>query len=112
MNNDKYYEKLISEKQKEITVKLAQLRLKNKLSAQELSLRAGMSPSYIHRMENNAFMPSVEAIIKILDVCKCSLEEFFSKDPAQYNNDIELAKTFNSLSTEQKYALLQLLKII
>ena len=110
MKNDTYYDELIKEKQKQLVIKISKLRTKNNLSAKELSLRIGMSASYINRLESEGFMPSMEAIIKIVDVCGCTLEEFFYEDQEKYALDIELAKTFENLSQDKKFALLSFLK--
>ena len=110
MKDDKYFEDLLTKNKNELVKKISILRTRCNLSAKELSLRIGMSPSYISRLESQGFMPSIESIIKIVDVCKSSLEEFFYNDMDKYHTDIQIAKLFSQLNEDKKYALLMFLK--
>lgn len=48
------------------------------LSAKALSELAGLNKRYINRLENGKdFLPSLEALLNIIDACRISEEQFF-----------------------------------
>ena len=55
--------------------RIAALRVRNNLSQRELSLRIGKESSYINRLEQSKFLPSVDTLYDIAEVCNSSLEE-------------------------------------
>ena len=51
------------------------------LSAKALSELAGLNKRYINRLENGKdFLPSLEALLNIIDACGISEEQFFYHD--------------------------------
>ena len=51
------------------------VRLRSKLSARELSARAGLSPSYITKLESGTVEPSLRAFARIAKVLNLSSAE-------------------------------------
>ena len=61
------------------------------LSAKALSELAGLNKGYINRLENGRdFLPSLDALLNIIDACGISEEEFFYHDINSYKQDMEL----------------------
>lgn len=48
------------------------LRLQKHVSARALSLAAGLSPSYVGKIETGTIKPSLEAFVRIVEVLECS----------------------------------------
>ena len=57
--------------------RLSAMRVKNNFSQRELSLRIGKESSYINRMEQSKFIPSVDTLYAIVEACNASMEELF-----------------------------------
>ena len=69
------------------------------LSAKALSELAGLNKGYINRLENGRdFLPSLDALLNIIDVCGISEEEFFYHDINSYKQDMELISSLKSFS--------------
>lgn len=61
------------------------------LSARALSELAGLNRGYINLLENGRdFLPSLDALLNIIDACGISEEEFFYHDMKSYKEDMEL----------------------
>lgn len=61
------------------------------LSAKALLELAGLNKGYINRLENGRdFLPSLDALLNIIDACGISEEEFFYHDINSYKQDMEL----------------------
>ena len=76
------------------------------LSAKALSELAGLNKGYINRLENGKdFLPSLEALLNIIDACGISEEQFFYHDINTYKQDMELIKSMKNLSNEKKLAI-------
>lgn len=57
-----------------------------------------MNPSYINRLESKKdFLPSLEVLLKIIDECGSSVEEFFYSDISAYEKDKQLNEKIKSL---------------
>ena len=89
--------------------RIARLRMQNNLSQRELSLRIGKESSYINRLEQRKFIPSVETLCGILEECGSSLSEIFYPDMEQYAADTALLNAFKQLSKEKKELLIKFL---
>ena len=87
--------------------RLSAMRVKNNFSQRELSLRIGKESSYINRMEQSKFIPSVDTLYAIVEACNASMEELFYYDMEQYPADAELLKLFRCFSKEKKEALIK-----
>lgn len=69
------------------------------LSAKALSELAGLNKGYINRLENGRdFLPSLDALLNIIDACGISEEEFFYHDINSYKQDMELISSLKSFS--------------
>lgn len=82
--------------------RLSAMRVKNNFSQRELSLRIGKESSYINRMEQSKFIPSVDTLYAIVEACNASMEELFYYDMEQYPADAELLKLFRCFSKEKR----------
>lgn len=81
------------------------------LSAKILSELAGLNKGYINRLENGRdFLPSLDALLNIIDACGISEEEFFYHDINSYKQDMELISSMKNLSADKKLAIATLLK--
>ena len=57
-----------------------------------------MNPSYINRLESKKdFLPSLEVLMKIIEACGSTTEEFFYRDITAYERDKELIYKLRSL---------------
>ena len=63
-----------------IGAKLRDLRLKNRLTQEELADRAELSKGFISQLENDLTSPSIATLIDILTLLGSSLSEFFSDE--------------------------------
>ena len=91
--------------------RISMLRIKNKLSARELSLRIDKNESYINRLEyKRNFEPSISVISDICEVCGTNLQQFFYYDMDQFEFDMEIIDLLKDINKEKKYAIITLLK--
>lgn len=66
---------------------------------------------YINRLENGKdFLPSLEALLNIIDACGISEEQFFYHDINTYKQDMELINSMKYISNEKKLAIATLLR--
>lgn len=87
----------------EIINRIGYIRVKAKLTQKALSSAIGMNPSYINRLESKKdFLPSLEVLLSIIDVCGSSVEEFFYHDITRYEQDKQIAEKIESLPVEVK----------
>ena len=87
----------------EIINRIGYIRVRAKLTQKALSYAIGMNPSYINRLESKKdFLPSLEVLLKIIEVCGSTEEEFFLHDIAEYEGDQELMENINSLVEDMK----------
>ena len=86
-----------------IVNRIGYIRVRAKLTQKALSYAIGMNPSYINRLESKKdFLPSLEVLLKIIEVCGSTEEEFFSRDIAEYERDKELIEKIKSLPEDIK----------
>ncbi len=97
---------------KEIILRISKLRQRNNLSARALSQKIGKHETYINRMEQNNFEPSLSTLNDILEVCNCSFEEFFSSNFDNYSSTKEIVEIINKMSKDKQQPLLEFLKKI
>ncbi len=93
---------------KEFSRRLSALRLNKDVSARDMSLSIGQSPSYINNIETGVSYPSMTVFFYICEYLGITPGEFFdveSSDPARVR---ELVKTAKGLTSEQ----LELLTVI
>lgn len=94
----------------EIIERIGYFRTKAKLSQKALSIDIDMNIGYINRLESKKdFVPSIEVLLKIIDVCGITVEEFFYSDIQNYKEDKEILRKIKELPSEKRDALLKLL---
>ena len=82
----------------EIISRISYIRARKGLTQKALSYAIEMNPSYINRLESKRdFLPSLEVLLKIIQVCDCTTEEFFYHDIAAYRTDRQLLNTISDL---------------
>ncbi len=94
----------------EIIARIGYFRTKAKLSQKALSMDIDMNISYINRLESKKdFLPSVEVLLRIIDACGISVEEFFYSDIPNYEEDKRILSKLKELPCDKREALLKLL---
>ncbi|MDR3293674.1 MAG: helix-turn-helix domain-containing protein [Clostridiales bacterium] len=89
----------------EIIFRVGYIRNRANLSARALSLNIGKTDSYINRMEQNGFIPSLPVLLEIIDACNSTPEEFFYHDIQRYRADKDGLTFIGSLSEKQLKAI-------
>lgn len=96
---------------KDIIERVGYFRNRAKLSQKALSIDIDMNVGYINRLEcKKDFVPSVEVLLKIIEACGTTAEEFFYDDYQNYEQDKEIIAKLKDLSRDKRDALLNLLK--
>ena len=91
--------------------RITELREKARLSARKLSMEIDLNEGYINRLENTRdFLPSVEVLLRIIEVCGVSVEEFFYSNPKTYKQDKELLDLLGNMTADKKEALIAFIK--
>lgn len=94
----------------EIISRIGYFRTKAKLSQKALSMDIDMNIGYINRLESKRdFLPSVEVLLKIIEACGITEEEFFYSDIQNYEEDKRILYKIKELPLEKREALLKLL---
>ncbi|MCL2675904.1 MAG: helix-turn-helix domain-containing protein [Firmicutes bacterium] len=95
----------------EIIKRIGIIRSRAKLSARTLSFAIDKSEPYISTLETKRnFEPSLMTLMKIIEACGSTPEEFFYYDIYQYKKDCQLIDYIKDLSPNQKDAVLCLYK--
>ena len=85
----------------EIISRIGYIRVRAKLTQKALSNAIEMNTSYINRLEcQKNFLPSLEVLLKIIEVCGSTPEEFFYHDITAYEKDREMNEKLSSLPNE------------
>lgn len=96
---------------KEVIERISLLRVREGLSARELSLRIGKNEAYINRLEyRKNFELSISVINDISDACNSSLEEFFYYDIKEYKNDKKIINLLRKVKPEIKQSIINILE--
>lgn len=95
---------------KEFLVRLGYVRNKANLSARELSLRMGKSAQYIGMVERGRFQLSIGNLFQVLEICNFSVARFFSDDFYDYDENREIERLLENLSSDKKKSLIDFLK--
>ena len=91
----------------DIINRIGYIRVKAKLTQKALSTAIDMNASYINRLESKKdFLPSLEVLLKIIEVCGSTPEEFFYHDISAYEQDRIVADKIKSLPDDVKEFLL------
>ena len=75
--------------EKDISLRLATLRTKKKVSAREMSLAIGQNPNYVNHIETGNAAPSLLGLSYICEYLGITMGEFFDFDSA---NPIKLSR--------------------
>lgn len=95
----------------QIIERIGYFRNKARLSQKALSIDIDMNIGYINRLEcKKDFLPSLEVLLKIIEVCGVTVEEFFYSDIANYEQDKQILTRLKGLPQDKREALLNLLK--
>lgn len=95
----------------DIINRIGYFRTKAKLSQKSLSMDIDMNIGYINRLEcKKDFLPSLEVLLKIIEVCGVTVEEFFYSDIENYEQDKQILNKLKDLPRDKREALLNLLK--
>jgi transcriptional regulator with XRE-family HTH domain len=94
----------------DLTLRIGYFRNRKKLSAKELSLQMGKSPTYINQVESRNFTLSLPALLDILKTLEISCAEFFADNYTTYKQDYEIIKILNNLSADRKKSFIDLMK--
>lgn len=95
----------------DIIERVGYFRTKAGLTQKALSIGIDMNIGYINRLESKRdFLPSLEVLLKIIEECGITPEEFFYEDYENYGKDKEILKILSPLSPKKLEAILLLLK--
>lgn len=93
----------------DIAGRIQQLRSEKKISANKLSTLAGLSQSYIRKLELGETTPTVESLELICSALSISLADFFGHSNASLAQ-LEAIDTLKGLNEEQLNAFCELFK--
>lgn len=92
--------------------RLTQLRLEKGVSARDMSLSLGQSPSYINKIENHRTMPSMTGFFYICEYFGITPSEFFDTKTLSPGGVKEIAQAAGKLSPIQAKHILQIIQDI
>ena len=91
--------------------RISQLRIREGMSARELSLRIGKNEAYINGLGyRKNFEPSISVINDIAEACNSSLEEFFYYDIKSFSKDKQIINPLEKAKPEIKEAVIKILE--
>ena len=96
--------------QSEFIKRLVELRMNKGVSARDMSLSLGQSPSYINNIENGVNFPSMTVFFYICDYFGITPKDFFDTETQNPTKATELLETVKGLSTEQMDNLISIAK--
>ncbi len=91
---------------KEILERIRRIRQEVSVSAKDLSVKLGMGDQYVSKLEMGKVKLRIDIFLKILQVCDCSLEKFFSVD----SDEKEIAEVLKGMPSEKKARVIEWLK--
>ena len=93
---------IILTEESKLVKRLIELRLKQGVSARDMSLSLGQSESYINKIENNKSLPSITVLFEIMRYFKITTLEFFdySNDPKQTQELINEIRKLDYIETQ------------
>ena len=89
--------------EKDISLRIAMLRTKKKVSAREMSLAIGQNPNYINHIETGSATPSLAGLSYICEYLGITMSEFFeldSNNPEKINKINEYLKNLDDEQLE------------
>ncbi|MCH5296124.1 MAG: helix-turn-helix transcriptional regulator [Ruminococcus sp.] len=96
--------------QKDFIKRLVKLRVDKGVSARDMSLTLGQSPSYINNIENGISLPSMTAFTYICEYFDITPHEFFDIESSNPIKEKELINAVKGLSNEQLEHLIAIAK--
>ena len=87
--------------EKEISLRLATLRTKKKVSAREMSLAIGQNANYINHIETGNASPSLAGLSYICEYLGITMSEFFDFDSANPAKMSKINEYLKKLDDEQ-----------
>ena len=87
--------------QKQFSERLSSLRIQKNVSARDMSLSIGQSPSYINNIESGIGFPSMSVFFYICDFLGVTPVEFFDSDQKSPIKCNKLMETIKSLDDKQ-----------
>ncbi len=97
---------------KEFSDRLARLRIDKDVSARDMSLSIGQSPSYINNIENGLSFPSMTGFFYICEYLDITPQEFFDTGTTAQVKVRELVDTVKGLTSLQLEHLIAIAKDI
>lgn len=94
---------IIMMEEKDISLRIATLRTKKKVSAREMSLAIGQNPNYINHIETGNAIPSLSGLLYICEYFEITMSEFFdfdSDNPMKLNKINEYLRKLNDEQLE------------
>lgn len=99
--------------EKEAFIKrLVELRMQKGVSARDMSLTLGQSPSYINNIENGVNLPSMTVFFYVCDYFGITPKEFFDTELKNPSKLQELTNLSKSLSGDQLDLVMEVIKNI
>ncbi len=95
---------------KDFSLRLSALRLKKGVSARDMSLSIGQSPSYINNIETCVSFPSMTSFFYICEYLGITPQEFFDTDSKDPVKEKELLNAVKGLDSEQLEHLIAIAK--
>jgi len=96
--------------QKEFSNRLSMLRIKKGVSARDMSLSIGQSPSYINNIETGVSFPSMTVFFYICEYLGITPKEFFDTESSDPVKEKELLSAIKGLSSENLTHLIAIAK--
>lgn len=94
----------------EFIKRLVKLRVNKGVSARDMSLTIGQSPSYINNIENGVNLPSMTVFFYICEYLGITPREFFDTESSDPKKENELLDAVKGLSNEQLEHLIAIAK--
>ena len=90
--------------------RLVELRMQKGVSARDMSLTLGQSPSYINNIENGINLPSMTVFFYICDYFGITPKEFFDVELKNPSKSQELMRLSKNLSGDQLDLVMDIVK--
>lgn len=98
--------------QNDFSLRLSQLRLTKGVSARDMSLSIGQSPSYINNIETGVSFPSMTSFFYICEYLDITPAEFFDTDSKYPSKEKELLHLIKGFPKEHLDLLINIAKAL
>ena len=96
--------------QKEFSNRLSMLRIKKGVSARDMSLSIGQSPSYINNIETGVSFPSMTVFFYICEYLGVQPQEFFDTETISPTKAAQIMQEIGKLSPDKADHILEVIK--